>query len=438
MRPKNEIGIGILGLGVVGSGVAKFVSENASKLRDQTGYSIALKRILVRNLAGPRAYKVPSKLLTTDINSILNNPKVNIIVEVMGGQNPALDYIIKAISLGKHVITANKEVMANHGPDLLTMAREKNVHLLFEASVAAGTPVIAPILRDLVANDILTIHGIINGTTNYILTKMSKESVDFDDALKEAQELGYAEADPANDIEGTDTVYKLAILATLAFQARVKSTDIYREGITRLRARDFIYAADLGYTIKLMAMADKTSGQIQIRVHPVFIPANAPIANVDGVLNAVEIQTNLAGPILFHGRGAGSMSTTSAVVADIISVVRNMVGDLSLPSDVARLDSQVILRPIEELETKYYLRMSVLDKPGVLAQITKILGDQKISIASIIQKESDNVAKRAELVLMTHRAREAAIQEAIERLEMLNVVQDIGNLVRVEELIGSK
>lgn len=438
MKPKNEIGIGILGLGVVGSGVAKFVFENASKLMKQTGYSIALERILVRNLAGPRAYKAPSKLLTTDVDSILNNPKVNIIVEVMGGQNPALDYIIKAISLGKHVITANKEVMANHGPDLLTLAREKNVHLLFEASVAAGTPVIAPILRDLVANDILTIHGIINGTTNYILTKMSKEGVDFDDALKEAQELGYAEADPANDIEGTDTVYKLAILATLAFHTRVKSTDIYREGISRLRARDFIYAADLGYTIKLMAMADKTSGQLQIRVHPVFVPADAPIANVDGVLNAVEIQTDLAGPILFHGRGAGSMSTTSAVVADVISVVRNIGGNLSLPSELVRLDSQVILRPMEELETKYYLRMNVLDKPGVLAQITKVLGGQKISIASIIQKESDNVAQRAELVLMTHRAREAAIQEATKRLKMLNVVQEIGNLVRVEELTVSK
>ena len=433
MPQSSEVGIGMLGMGVVGSGVARFLSDKGRQLADIVGCPVSLKSILVRDPAKKRPYQGPSGLLTADVTTILNDPKVNVVVELMGGRDPALDYILKAISLGKHVVTANKEVMASHGPDILTMARKKGVHVLFEASVAGGTPIIAPLLRDLVANDIITVHGIINGTTNYILTKMSKEGMDFDDALRGAQELGYAEADPANDIEGTDAAYKLAILATLAFRARVRDTDVYREGITRLKARDFVYADELGYSIKLMAMARKHDGYLQVRVHPVFVPADALIAKVDGVLNAVEIDTDLAGPVLFHGRGAGSLPTTSAVVADIVDIARNIVGNMRPPESL-RLDEDVTLRPMQELETKYYLRMSVVDRPGVLAQITEVLGDLRISISSVIQKETDDVAQRAELVLMTHRAREDSMQQAVQRLQLLEVVQEIGNLVRVEEL----
>jgi homoserine dehydrogenase len=357
---------------------------------------------------------------------------VGIVVEAMGGQNPALDYILKSISLGKHVVTANKEVMARHGPDILTLARKKGVQVLFEASVAGGTPIIGPLLRDLVANDILNIRAIINGTTNYILTRMAHQGVDFEVALKEAQELGYAEADPTNDVQGIDAAYKLAILSTLAFRARIKDSDVYHEGITRLTARDFLYAQELGYTIKLLAIASKENGTVQARVHPVFVPAEVMIAKVDGVLNAVEIETDLAGQVLFHGRGAGSMPTASAVIADVVDIARNIAGNVTPPAPL-KLSGDVRVRPMIELETKYYLRLNVADRPGVFAQIAKLLGDMKISIASVIQKETDDVAQRAEIVLMTHRAREDAMQQAIKLLEGLDVVNEVGNLVRVEE-----
>ena len=431
----SGVGIGLLGMGVVGGGVARVLSEKSEQLADMAGCPVTLKGALVRDTSKARQYQVPSGVLSTDVESIISNPDVDIVVEVIGGQEPALDYILKSVSMGKHVVTANKEVMARHGPDILTMARKKGVHVMFEASVAGGTPIVAPLLRDLVANDIVAIHGIINGTTNYILTKMAGEAMDFEAALAEAQALGYAEADPANDVEGTDAASKLAILSTLAFRARVKDTDVYREGITRLRARDFLYASELGYAIKLMAMARKQDGSIQVRVHPVFVPANLLIAKVDGVLNAVEIETDLAGPVLFHGRGAGSLPTTSAVVADIVDISRKIVGKVKPPAAL-QLNEDVKVRPMSDLESRYYLRMAVADRPGVLAQISKVLGDLSISISSVIQKETDDLAHGAELVLMTHRAREASLQQALSALEGLEVVQEIGNMVRVEEWEG--
>ena len=431
----SGVGIGLLGMGVVGSGVARVLSEKSEQLADMAGCPVTLTGALVRDTSKARQYQPPSGVLSTDVESIISNPDVDIVVEVIGGQEPALDYILKSVSMGKHVVTANKEVMARHGPDILTMARKKGVHVMFEASVAGGTPIVAPLLRDLVANDIVAIHGIINGTTNYILTKMAGEGVDFEAALAEAQALGYAEADPANDVEGTDAASKLAILSTLAFRARVKDTDVYREGITRLRARDFLYAGELGYAIKLMAMARKQDGAIQVRVHPVFVPANLLIAKVDGVLNAVEIETDLAGPVLFHGRGAGSMPTTSAVVADIVDISRKIVGKVKPPASL-QLNEDVKVRPMSDLESRYYLRMAVADRPGVLAQISKVLGDLSISISSVIQKETDDLAHGAELVLMTHRAREASLQQALSVLEGLEVVREIGNMVRVEEWEG--
>ena len=386
----------------------------------------------MRDLAKDRSFELPPGLLTDSVADILNDAEIDIVVEVMGGHDPALDCILKAVSLGKHVVTANKEVMAQHGPDILTMARKKGVQVLFEASVAGGTPIIAPLLRDLVANEIISVRAIINGTTNYILTRMAQEGVDFADALAEAQELGYAEADPTNDVEGVDAAYKLAILSTLGFRARVKDTDVFREGITRLTARDFQYARELGYTIKLLAIADKEGGAVQVRVHPALVPSDVMIAKVDGVLNAIEIDTDLAGRVLFHGAGAGAMPTTSAVVADIVDIARNLAGNVVPPSPIS-LDEALVIRLMPELETKYYLRLNVADRPGVFAQIATALGDLGISIASVIQKEADEAAQRAEIVLMTHRAKEAAIQEALRLLDCLDVVNEVGNLVRVEE-----
>ena len=401
-------------------------------LQELAGCSISLRKALVRDLAKDRSFELPRRLLTDNVADILDDPEVDIVVEVMGGHDPAFDCILKAVSLGKHVVTANKEVMAQHGPDILTMARKKGVQVLFEASVAGGTPIIAPLLRDLVANEIVGVRAIINGTTNYILTRMAQEGVDFADALAEAQELGYAESDPTNDVEGVDAAYKLAILSTLCFRARVKDTDVFREGITRLTARDFQYARELGYTIKLLAIADKKGGAVQARVHPALVPSDVMIAKVDGVLNAIEVDTDLAGRVLFHGAGAGAMPTTSAVVADIVDIARNLAGNVVPPSPIS-LDETVAIRPMRELETKYYLRLNVADRPGVFAQIATVLGDLNISIASVIQKEADEAAQRAEIVLMTHRAKEAAIQEALRVLDGLDVVSEVGNLVRVEE-----
>ncbi|MCH8869667.1 MAG: homoserine dehydrogenase [Chloroflexi bacterium] len=429
---KESVGIGLLGMGVVGGGVARVISQKGHHIQHLVGAPVAIEGILVRDVGRARSFDAPASLFTTNPNDVLHNPKVDIVVELMGGEYPALDYIQKAVSLGKHVVTANKEVMAKHGPDILAQAAKKGVQVLFEASVAGGTPIIAPLLRDLVANDVLTIHGIINGTTNYILTKMAQEGSDFGDVLKEAQELGYAESDPTNDVEGIDAAYKLAILSTLGFRARVSDSDVYREGITKLTGQDFQYAKELGYAIKLLAIAAKVDGSIQVRVHPALVPDHVMIAKVDGVLNAVEIQTDLAGRVLFHGPGAGDMPTTSAVVADLVDISRNLVRNV-VAAPPLRLSRDIRIRPMSELETKYYMRLNVAERPGVFAQILTVLGRLGISIASAIQKENDEEAQRAEIVLMTHRAKESSVQEALRLISDLDVVNSIGNLIRVEE-----
>ena len=429
---KDAIGIALLGMGVVGGGVADVITRKRSHLTDMVGCPIELKGALVRDVSKQRATELPPGVITTKVEDILSNPEVDVVVEVMGGQDPAFDYIRKSISLGKHIVTANKEVMARHGPDILTLSRKKGVQTLFEAAVAGGTPIIAPLLRDLVANEVLTIHGIINGTTNYILTSMSQGGADFGETLAEAQRLGYAEADPTNDVEGIDAAYKLAILATLGFRARVKDTDVFHEGISRLRTRDFQYARELGYAIKLLGIATSDNGSVQVRVHPAFVREDSMIAKVDGVLNAVEIQTDLAGKLLFHGAGAGSMPTTSAVIADIVDIARNLAGNV-VPPPIGELSEHTQVQPIAELQTRYYIRMTATDKPGVLAQVGGVLGNRDISIASAIQKETDEVAQRAEIVLMTHRANESDMQQAIRELEALDTVAEVGNMVRVEE-----
>ena len=430
-----SIGIGLLGGGVVGIGVARVLIDKGETLGELVGRPLSLEGVLVRDAAKRRPNGPPAGLLTTEAGDILDNPRVDVVVEVMGGQQPALDYLLRSISAGKHVVTANKEVMARHGPDLLARALDRGVRVLFEASVAGGTPIIAPLTRDLAANEVVAIRAIINGTTNYILTRMAQQGVDFDAALAEAQELGYAEADPTSDIEGRDAAYKLAVLSTLSFRARVRDTDVHQEGISRLTARDFLYAGELGYAIKLLAIAGKEGDAVQARVHPAFVPQNVMIAKVDGVLNAVEIETDLAGRVLFHGRGAGSMPTASAVVADIIDAARSLAGETAPPLAL-NLSEDVRIRPMSELETKYYLRLSVADRPGVLAQIAGVLGLLDISIASVIQKEADEVAQTAEIVLMTHRAREESMQLALRMLEDLEVVAAVGNMVRVEEWDG--
>ena len=329
-------------------------------------------------------------------------------------------------------MTANKEVMAKHGPDLLALAADKKVNLLFEASVGGGIPIIGPLMKDLLANDIRSIHAIINGTTNYILTRMARDKIDFREALKEAQEKGYAETDPTSDIEGTDAAFKLAVLATLAFHTRVHSEDVYCEGISRLRAQDFRYAEELGYAIKLLAIAGHADGTLQVRVHPSLIPRDNMLAKVDGVFNAIEVEGDLMGRVLFHGMGAGQQPTTSAVIGDVVEIARKLSSG-SEPVLATKLRESLTVAPMSGLTSRYYLRLNVADRPGVLAQIARVLGDQNISIASVIQKDSDPSAQTAEIVVTTHPAREDAMQKSLDIMESLEGVREINNLVRVED-----
>ena len=430
------LGVGLLGLGGVGSGVATYLTSRASSPPVE-GSSLTLRRVLVRDLKKPRPFQPPKGLLTDDADTVLCDQRIGIIVEVMGGEHPALEHIQKALSHGKHVVTANKEVMAKHGPELLALAARNQVQLRFEASVGGGIPIIGPLQRDLRANEISSIRAIINGTTNYILTRMDQAGLDFDSALKEAQELGYAESDPQDDVQGTDAAYKLAILATLAFRTRVRISDIYHEGITHLQARDFRYARELGYSIKLLAIARLEEGGVHARVHPVMLPLETPLAKVEGAFNAVEVQGDLVGSVVFSGQGAGTWPTTSAIIGDVLDIARQS-GGRRTPGDGAPetqgvwQDRQLAIKPMASLVTQYYLRLNVLDRSRVLAQIATVLGDHGISLASVIQKDADPEQGTAEIVITTHPAPESALQQARSELQRLDVVKELNSLVRID------
>jgi homoserine dehydrogenase len=429
---KGSIGIGLLGLGVVGGGVARALLERAEALDAQVGCSLRLRKIAEKDHSKIRASKMDPDLFTTDPAEVIADAEIDIIIEVLGGEHPAMEFINDALGRGKYVVTSNKEVMAKHFPEFLSLASEKGVDILYEASVGGGIPLIAPFKQDLLANEISTIYAIINGTTNYILTRMAAEGLDFSSALKQAQELGYAEADPTNDIEGIDAVYKLVILAALAFRVQVCPDDIYHEGISRLSSRDFRYAKELGYEIKLLAIAKEQDGAVEVRVHPVFLPQDLLLAKVDGVYNAVQVEGDLVGRVLFYGQGAGPSPTSSAVIADVIDIAQRIVQGVKT-TPALRFDPAKRIRPISEIETRYYLRMSSVDRPGVLAKISKVMGDNQIGISSVIQKESDVAADVAEIVLMTYPAKEQAMQQAMREIERLDVVREISNFIRVED-----
>jgi homoserine dehydrogenase len=431
MEHKKITGIGLMGLGVIGGGVASVLINKADKLAAQTGSTLRIKKVLEKDQSKHGTRGIDASLFTTNHKEIIENPEIDIVIELMGGEYPAFNYIQSALRAKKHVVTANKEVLAKHGSELINLARENKVDLRYEASVGGGIPLIAPFHEDLVANDILAIYAIVNGTTNYILTRMALEGIDYSIALKQAQKLGYAEADPTNDIEGIDAAYKLSILATIAFDTEVKINDIYHEGISKLKACDFRYAKELHYAIKLLAIAKRNDESIEVRVHPVFISEDSLIAKVNGVYNAVELEGDLVGKVIFYGQGAGASPTSSAVIADVITIAqsinRGVYGIPKLP-----LGGAFHIKPMEEVETRYYLRMNVLDNAGVLAQLSKVLGDNSISIASVIQKETDTSNKTAEIVVMTHPAKEKAFQKAIQEVSKLPVVKEISNFVRVE------
>ncbi len=432
---KQSIGIGLMGLGVIGGQVARVLTERANMLAEKAGCPLVLRKIKVLpcDLDRELARQMPPELFTTDEDEFFNEPGIDIVVEAIGGESPAREYLRRAILNGKYVVTSNKEVIAKHGAELQALAQQHKVGLRYEASVGGGIPLIAPFKYDLVANKLSGVYAIINGTTNYILTRMAKEGIDFPTALKSAQQLGYAEANPENDIEGIDANYKLAILASLAFQSQIKPEDIYREGISRIGSRDFRYARELGFAIKLLAIAKRVDNAIEARVHPVFIPEDSLLAKVEGVYNAILVEGDLIGKVLFYGEGAGPYPTSSAVAADIVASAQDIsfgVGNrIKWKPELGKR-----IKPMAEIKTRYYLRMNCADRPGVLAQISKILGDLRISIASAIQKETDSVAQTAEIVLMTHPSPEKAMQQALSQLAQLEVVKEVSNFIRVENI----
>jgi homoserine dehydrogenase len=431
----RAIGVGLMGLGVVAGQVARVLVDRADELAAKVGRPLELRKIKVlpQDLSRPLAGQLPAGLFTTDDNEFFDEPGIDIVVEAIGGEMPALEYHKRALASGRHVVTSNKELIAKHGPELLALAGRHGVSLQYEASVGGGIPLIAPFKHDLVANRISGIFAIINGTTNYILTRMAREGLDFAAALQQAQALGYAEPDPANDIEGVDARYKLAILATLAFQSQVRPADVYCEGISRMAGRDFRYARDLGFAIKLLAIAKQYDNSIEARVHPVFVPADSFLAKVEGVYNAIQVEGDLVGKVLFMGQGAGALPTSSAVIADVVGSAQKIVqgiGSLSMWKEVPGKH----IKPMDDIETQYYIRLSAADRPGVLARIATVFGDNEISIASALQPESDEKTQTAEIVIMTHPAPEKDMQRALKGLRSLDVVREISNFVRVEDI----
>jgi len=424
-------GIGLFGLGVVGSAVARAIVERHRP--DDPSVPLAVKAVVVRDLELKRAVELDRSIISTDAESVIANPDVGIVVELMGGEDPAFDYISRSLNAGKHVVTANKEVLSKRGGELLSIADANGLQLLYEASVGGGIPIIGPLMNDLAANRIQSIRGIINGTTNFILSKMAHEGADFDDVLAEAQSLGYAEADPTADVDGFDSLYKIAVLARLAFHTEVSIDAVHREGIRGIHAKDFRYASELGFTIKLLAVAQASEQSgLLARVHPALIPLDVPMASVNGALNAVEVVGDLVGPLWFQGPGAGPEPTASAVLGDILRIVRGGPGVATRTNVPARFD----IASMDDHVCQYYLRLTAADRPGVLASIAKVLGDADISIGSVLQKDIDLENKTADLVIMTHPAREANMQNAVGVLKQLDTVVRLDNLLRVETYPG--
>jgi homoserine dehydrogenase len=426
------INIGIIGFGTVGSGTVKILLGNRDILRERLGFEINLKRIVARNIRKDRGIKVPEGVLTTDVHTVLDDPDIHIVVELIGGISPAKDYILKAIGNGKHVVTANKALLATEGNEIFSAARKAGVEIGFEASVAGGIPIIKVIREGLVANRIKAVYGIINGTSNYILTKMTEENVEFSDALKEAQRLGYAEADPTLDIEGSDSAHKLAILAFLAYGIPFPFNEIYTEGISQISPLDIGFASEFGYKIKLLAIAKATEGGIELRVHPTMIPKDYLISKVDGPFNAVYIDGDATGSTLYYGRGAGSLPTGSAVVSDIVNIARDIRKNVRerLPL-IVKTANDVGIKTIEDITSRYYFRFSALDKPGVLSKISGILGNYNISIAQVIQK-GRKLGEAVPLVVLSHEAKERDVRQALEEIDRLQVVMGKTTFIRVE------
>ncbi|MBP2640895.1 MAG: hom [Firmicutes bacterium] len=430
MTVNQPIYIGLLGAGTVGSGVIKILTNNAGNIEKKVGAPVHIKKILVRSPEKLRDAVFEESLIVTNIDDILNDDDISIVVEVMGGEQPAKDYMMRALKAGKHVVTANKDVVARYGRDLFALAEQNQVDFLFEGSVGGGIPIIRPLKQCMAANQISEVMGIVNGTTNYMLTKMTRDRVDFAEVLAEAQAKGYAEADPTADVGGWDAARKIAILASIAFGTRVSVDDVYVEGITNISLKDIEYASELGYVIKLLAIAKDDGNGINVRVHPAFIASTHPLAAVNDVFNAVFIKGDAVGEAMFYGRGAGQMPTASAVTADIIDVARDIHHHISSRILCTCYD-QKPLRSVDQTESPFFIRLLVEDKPGVLAAIAGAFGAQQVSLNSVIQKRK--VDSCAELVLITYKVSTANLRLAITSLSGMSVVREVQSVIRVEE-----
>ena len=425
-RPLN---VGLIGLGTVGSQVADRMLSWGPQLSRRAGVELCLRRVLVRDVTKRRAVAVPQDLLTADPARVLEDPAIEVVIEVAGGDEPMHAYLERAIQAGKHVITANKVVMAKHGPELLDQAAERNVDVYFEAAVGGGIPLISTFRVDLQANRIERVSAVINGTTNYVLGRMASGS-SRQDAVREAQEAGYAEADPTDDIGGYDAAYKLAILASIAYEIKVRPADVYREGIEGVEPVDFRYARELGYAIKLVAHSQRHTGRVEARVHPAMVPLEHPLARVEGAENAVFVDGDLVGQVLLVGQGAGGRPTASAVVGDLIDLARSIRrGVQSRPS--FSFDDRIGVVPIGEVMTRAYYRIRVDDRAGVVAAIGQVFAEEGVSISSFIQKDAWSHDQTAELVVTTHPALDASLQAARERMAALEPVRDVSSFLRV-------
>jgi homoserine dehydrogenase len=430
----RRINVGLIGFGNIGCGVIKILQQRKSLIAQKIGIEIAIKRICDKDLTSKRDVLVDKSCLSHNVSEVINDPQIDIIVELIGGINPAKEFILAALKKGKHVVTANKALLAEHGNELFTVANERGKNIYFEASVGAGIPIIKSIKEGLVANKFSSIFGIVNGTSNYVLTQMSKENCSLSSAIKSAKIKGFAEKDPTFDIEGIDSAHKLVLLTYLAFGRIVSLKDIFIEGISQISASDIAYAKELGYEIKLLAIVKKESDELEVRVHPTFLPSEHLLSSVDGVFNAIYVSSDLAGDLMFYGPGAGQLSAASAVVSDIVDLTQDIKAGLFRPTLNSIEDSSIKgLRKINEFENKYYIRIMAVDKPGVLAKISGILAKFGISIASVTQKERLK-SQVVPVVMVTHEVKEKNLRGALKMIDNLKDIKEKSVAIRIESV----
>ncbi len=434
----QPISVGLLGTGTVGGGTWKVLARNQEEIQRRAGRGIRIAKVADQDLARARKLVGGEAAVTADAWEVVNDPAIDIVIELIGGTGVARDLVLKAIANGKHVVTANKALLATHGNEIFAAAQGKGVMVAFEGAVAGGIPIIKALREGLTANRIEWIAGIINGTSNFILSEMRDKGLAFDTVLKEAQRLGYAETDPTFDIEGIDAAHKLTIMSAIAFGIPMQLDKAYTEGISALTQADIRYAEQLGYRIKLLGITRRTAEGIELRVHPTLIPVRRLIANVEGVMNAILVKGDAVGATLYYGAGAGAEPTASAVVADLVDVTRMHTADPEhrVPHLAFQPDqlSDVAILPMEEVVTSYYLRMGVVDRPGVLADITRILADREVSIDAMVQKEPSEGEEQVDIIMLTHETREKEINAAIVAIEALPVVSGKVTRIRLEEL----